>query len=91
MVPNFHNKLDQIRFCVEENGVFIEEMTQSNELFQNQDMGPYFETEQLVYHGHVHEQMDGTITYKQTLEGDVDKVKSTLRQFVREWSTEVQN
>jgi len=84
LIGNFCDKQDELRKRIQSNKMFLSHVCETTELFQNIDMHDYYQipTESdKLFHSH-------GLTQKQQLEADMEKVKSTIRQFVREWSLE---
>jgi len=76
LIPNAFKKLDSLRRCVSMNFILFQAVITEQQLFQNHNMELYYSV-----------QKEDEISALPK-EKDMDKVKSTLRQFMREWSDE---
>lgn len=76
LVPDLLEKIDRVDQCIEGNMEFVRDIVQECEAFIGMD------PVQLMTEGYG--QRDPPVT-----PGDMDKVRSTFRQFVRDWSVEV--
>ncbi|ORY96129.1 UPF0586 protein C9orf41 [Syncephalastrum racemosum] len=75
LVPDLLEKIDRVDRCIEANMEFVRDVVQECEAFIGMD------PVQLMTEGY--DQRDPPVT-----PGDMDKVRSTFRQFVRDWSVE---
>eukprot|EP00124_Ichthyophonus_hoferi_P001112 Ihof_evm13s51 gene=Ihof_evmTU13s51 len=77
LVPSFSSNMKLLRAAVEENYSLIKEITKPHQLFVNRDI---MDTDYEISAGH---QPDASAF-------NMDKVRSTIKQFVRDWSEEGQ-
>eukprot|EP01117_Protostelium_nocturnum_P013382 TRINITY_DN4987_c0_g2_i2.p1 TRINITY_DN4987_c0_g2~~TRINITY_DN4987_c0_g2_i2.p1 ORF type:complete len:303 (+),score=83.77 TRINITY_DN4987_c0_g2_i2:120-911(+) len=75
LLPSMESKFTSLRSKIEINSKFIKNFIKDERVFLNKDMKEYF-------------QMSFDEKRGSPLERDFEKVRSTLRQFVRDWSEE---
>ncbi|XP_052826104.1 carnosine N-methyltransferase-like isoform X1 [Octopus bimaculoides] len=81
IIPNFRDHLGKVRNCIETNFHLIKLIIQNTEhMFENKNHGPVENKEISVLQGEEGLRKHPPTSY------DMDRVKTTLKQFVRDWS-----
>ncbi|KAI7902947.1 N2227-like protein-domain-containing protein [Cokeromyces recurvatus] len=76
LIPNYLQKVNEVDVCIEQNMIFLREIVKSATMFVDAPLTSIQNTQQ---------QLNGRPPVSPM---DMDKVRSTLKQFVRDWSKE---
>ncbi|KAI9485456.1 MAG: N2227-like protein-domain-containing protein [Benjaminiella poitrasii] len=76
LIPDYLKKVNQVDQCIEQNMMFVREIVRSSAMFIDEPLSSIQSTQQ---------QLNGKPPVSPM---DMDKVRSTLKQFVRDWSKE---
>ncbi|XP_074658207.1 carnosine N-methyltransferase-like isoform X2 [Tubulanus polymorphus] len=73
LIPNFQEQMNNLRHCVDHNYEIVKQIIHNtDQMFENSDHGP----------------INGFHGLQMASEFDMDKVRTTIKQFVRDWSEE---